>query len=225
MTLEEQLVDRRSPTQFGRALAELGISSIAAWTPQAKGRIERVWGTLQDRLVVELRIAGAADRETANRVLRRFLPRFNRRFAVPPTDPTVAWRPLPVGLRLDGVCSLKFRRVVAADHTIRVGATVLQLPATRGRRGYARRRVDVELRLDGRLVVWDGTRELLIRAAPADPVQLRAMADARVELGTTAPSVGSIQRPPPDHPWYRTKPADRAIRSAATERLTGSASS
>jgi hypothetical protein len=90
LTLEEQLVDRRRPTQFGRALSELGIQSIAAWTPQAKGRIERVWGTLQDRLVTELRLAGANDREAANRVLRRFVPRFNRRFAVPPVDASPA---------------------------------------------------------------------------------------------------------------------------------------
>ena len=163
LTLEDQLVDRRRPTQFGRALAELGIELIAAWTPQAKGRIERVWGTLQDRLVTELRLAGAADRESANVVLKRFVGRFNRRFAVPATDATPAWRPLPKGIRLEAVCCLKYRRVVAPDHTVRVGATILQPPALRGRRGYAHRRVDVELRLDGRLIVWDGSQELLAR--------------------------------------------------------------
>jgi len=224
LTLEEQLVDRRSPTQFGRALAELGISSIAAWTPQAKGRIERVWGTLQDRLVTELRLAGAIDRESANAVLRRFVPRFNRRFAVPPTDPTPAWRPLERGLRLDAVCCLKYRRVVAPDHTIRVGPTVLQLPL-RGRRGYAHRRVDVEIRLDGRLVVWDGSRELLVRDAPADPVQLRALANARVELGRTAPTVGSVQRPSRQHPWNRVAPGTKLYDQIERERLSGSRSS
>jgi transposase len=225
LTLEEQLVDRRTPTQFGRALAELGIGSIAAWTPQAKGRIERVWGTLQDRLVTELRLAGAADRNAANRVLRRFIPRFNRRFAVPPTDPTAAWRPLPTGLRLDAICCLKYRRVVASDHTVRVGATILQLPAIRGQRGYARRRVDVELRLDGRLVVWDGTRELLVRAAPADPVQLRALASARLDLGRTAPTAGSIQKPPRDHPWVQVRRGTKLYDQIQQERLTGSRSS
>lgn len=87
LTLEEQLVDRRTPTQFGRALAELGIVSIAAQSPQAKGRIERAWGTFQDRLVIELRLAGAIDLATANRVLARFVLRFNRRFAVPAANP------------------------------------------------------------------------------------------------------------------------------------------
>lgn len=221
-TLEEQLVDRRTPTQFGRALAELGVSSIAAWTPQAKGRIERAWGTLQDRLVTELRIAGATDREAANKVLRKSVQRFNRRFAVAPTDPVPGWRPLPVGTRLDAVCSLKYRRVVAPDHTVRVGATVLQLPPIRGQRGYAHRRVDVEIRLDGRVIVWDGTRELLVRQAPADPVQLRALAGARIDLGRTAPSVGSVHKPPRDHPWLRVRPGTKLYDQIQRERLTGS---
>jgi transposase len=224
-TLEEQLVDRRTPTQFGRALAELGITSIAAWTPQAKGRIERVWGTLQDRLVTELRLAGAADRDAANVVLRGFLPRFNRRFAVPPTDASPAWRPLAKGIRLEGICCLKYRRVVASDHTIRVGATILQLPATRGQRGYAHRRVDVEVRLDGRLIVWDGSRELLVRDAPADAVQLRALANARLDLGRTAPTVGSVQKPPRDHPWARVRPGTKLYDQIQRERLSGSQSS
>ena len=94
---------------------------------------------------------------------------------------------------------------MAPDHTVRVGATILQLPATRGQRGYAHRRVDIEVRLDGRLVVWDGTRELLVREAPADPGQLRALADARLDLGHTAPTAGSIQKPPRDHPWAQVR--------------------
>jgi hypothetical protein len=205
MTLEEQLADTRLPTQLGRALVELGITSIAARSPQAKGRIERAWGTLQDRLVTELRLAGADDLASANAVLARFLPRFNRRFAVPAADPGPAWRPLPPGLRIEQVCCLKYRRVVANDHTVRVGATILQLPPGPGRRGYAGRRVEVRLRLDGRIGVWDGERELLAVPAPADPVQLRALEAARGDVGTVAPSAatrsGTI--PAPDHPWRR----------------------
>ena len=107
LTLEEQLADRRTPTQFGRSLAELGIGSIAARSPQAKGRIERLWGTFQDRLVVELRLAGAADRETANRVLARFVGRFNRRFAVPAANADAAWGPRPAKAELERICSLR----------------------------------------------------------------------------------------------------------------------
>lgn len=202
-TLEEQLADTRMPTQLGRALAELGITSIAARSPQAKGRIERAWGTFQDRLVTELRLAGAVDRDSAELVLARFLPKFNRRFVVPAANPEPAWRARPPDLWLDRICCLKYRRVVANDHTVRVGATVLQLPPGPGRRGYAGRRVELHLRLDGRLVVWDGERELLATIAPADPVQLRALHAARVEVGTVPPSAAQHEAPITEHPWHR----------------------
>ena len=104
ITLEEQLIDTRIPTQLGRAFAELGIGSIAARSPQAKGRIERLWGTLQDRLVPELRLAGIADREGANAYLARYLVRHNRRFTVDPIEPEPAWRRMPGGTPIERVC-------------------------------------------------------------------------------------------------------------------------
>jgi transposase len=216
-TLEEQLADTRTPTQLGRALAELGISSIAARSPQAKGRIERAWGTFQDRLVTELRLAGSVDRDGAERVLAAFLPRFNRRFVVPAANPEPAWRPLPAGLRLDRVCCLKYRRVVANDHTVRVGSTILQLPPGPGRRGYAGRRVELHLRLDGRLVVWDGERELVTTTAPADPVQLRALTAARVEVGTSVPSAAHLETRLAEHPWRRVPINSKLYQRRLTE--------
>jgi hypothetical protein len=217
LTLEEQLVDRRTPTQFRRALAELGITSIAARSPQAKGRIERAWGTFQDRLVTELRLAGTVDREGAERVLAGFLPKFNRRFVVPAANPDPAWRRLPADLRFDRVCCLKYRRVVANDHTVRVGSTILQLPPGPGRRGYAGRRVELHLRLDGRLVVWDGKRELLATPAPADPVQLRALTAARVDVGTAVPSAAHHEAPLADHPWRRVPVNSKLYQRRLTE--------
>jgi transposase len=215
MTLEEQLADTRTPTQLGRAFEELGITSIAARSPQAKGRIERAWGTLQDRLVTELRLAGADDLPSANAVLARF----GRRFGVPAADPAPAWRPLPAGTRIERICCLKYRRVVANDHTVRVGASILQLPPGPGRRGYAGRRVELQLRLDGRIVVWDGERELLAVPAPADPVQLRALESARLEVGTAAPSAayrpGTI--PADNHPWRRGQVNTRRESTRLTE--------
>ena len=216
-TLEEQLADTRTPTQLGRALAELGITSIAARSPQAKGRIERAWGTFQDRLVTELRLAGSVDRESAERVLARFLPKFNRRFVVPAANPEPAWRALPSGVRIDRICCLKYRRVVANDHTVRVGSTILQLPPGPGRRGYAGRRVELHLRLDGRLVVWDGERELVATKAPADPVQLRAINAARVEVGTTAPSAAHHEAPLAEHPWRRVPINSKLYKRGLTE--------
>ena len=103
-SLEDQLAGGRKPTtQVGRALQELGVQLIVALSPQAKGRIERLWGTFQDRLVSELRLAGATTVEEANQVLWAFLPRFNARFAVPPAQPGSAYRPVEPGLCLEGV--------------------------------------------------------------------------------------------------------------------------
>jgi transposase len=221
LTLEEQLADTRTPTQLGRALLELGIGSIAARSPQAKGRIERAWGTLQDRLVVELRLAGACDREAANRVLARFLPRFNRRFGVPAEDPVPGWRALPAGVRLERVCALRYRRVVAGDGTVRAGATILQLPARPNGRSRAGQRVELVLRLDGRLVVWDGERDLVTTEAPADPVQLRALDGARGRVGSVVPSAATAPIAP-THPWRRIKPGSVLYERQQRERLTRS---
>jgi len=207
---ELRLGDARLPTQVGRALAELGIRSIAARSPQAKGRIERLWGTFQDRLVTELRLAGAADLEAANRVLARHLPRHNRRFAVEPASPEPAWRPVPPDVDLDAVLAFRYRRVVANDHTVRVGGLVLDLPRVGGR-GYAGRRVEVSLRLDGRLVVSDGGRRLLVCRAPVDPARLRSLVSARAVLDRAHPAGRPAPgyAPRPDHPWRRVQPGTR----------------
>jgi hypothetical protein len=161
-------------SQVGRALVELGIGSIAAGSAQAKGRIERLWGTFQDRLVAELRLAGIADLDAANAFLPSFLVRFNARFAVPAADPEPAWRPLPPELDLGRTLVFKYRLKVARDHTVRLDGRVLQLPRWGRGASYAGKRVEVHVRLDGSIVAFDGERELAALPAPADPVQLRA---------------------------------------------------
>src|SRR5712691_8270059 len=93
-SLEEQLAGKQDPTQFGRLLEELEITSIAARSPQAKGRVERLFGTLQDRLLVELRLADARTIAQAQQVVTEYLPRFNAQFAVGATQPGSAYRPL-----------------------------------------------------------------------------------------------------------------------------------
>ena len=107
------------PTQFSRAMDELGVQIIFALSPQAKGRVERSAGTFQDRLVTELRLAGASSIGEANRVLEQFLPRFNQRFPVPPQHPEPAFRPLDPELSLEQVLCFKHRRKVARDNTVR----------------------------------------------------------------------------------------------------------
>ena len=107
------------PTQFSRAMDELGIQMIFARSPQAKGRVERTAGTFQDRLITELRLAGATTIEQANTVLEQFLPRCNRRFQVSPKYLEPAFRPLDPELRLEQVLCFKHRRRVARDNTVR----------------------------------------------------------------------------------------------------------
>ena len=135
-------------TQFGRAVQELGIELIPAGSPQAKGRVERFNGTAQDRLVKELRLAGATTIEQANVVLEAtFLPWFNRRCTVKPASANNAHRPLAPSMKLAAILSIQERRKVANDYTIRFDNTIYQLlpPARPGLRGGW---VIVEQRLD-----------------------------------------------------------------------------
>ncbi len=203
LTLEEQLVDTRTPTQLGRTFGELGIGSIAARSPQAKGRVERLWGTLQDRLVAELAIAGIDDLVGANAYLERYLDRHDERFVIPAVDPRPAWRRMRTGQVIERICCLKYRRTVTRDGTVRAGATILQLPPKANGRSRAGQKVELHLRLDGSLVVWDGRRELVSTKAPLDAPQLRALDHARVEVGSKPPSRATAMKPPPDHPWRR----------------------
>jgi len=120
-SLEEQLSGRREPTQFSRMMEELGIISITSRSPQAKGRIERLWGTFQDRLVSELRIARTSTVEETNSVLWDFLPRFSRRFAVPAKEPGSAYHKPPEGFNPDEVFCFNYQRTVGPDNVVRFG--------------------------------------------------------------------------------------------------------
>ena len=128
MTLEEELQGHKEPTQFSRALEELGITSITAYSPQAKGRVERLNGTLQDRLVQELRLAGTKDIKAANRFLPGFLKRFSDHFAVKAEEPGLAYRPLDPALDLNRILSFGYQRVVAMDNTVRLDGRLIPVP-------------------------------------------------------------------------------------------------
>jgi transposase len=168
-TLAEELQGFQEPTQVGRALAALGIEAIFALSPQAKGRIERLWGTLQDRLVAELRLARICTVEAANGFLPGFTERFNARFARPPADSVAAWRPVSRGLNLDRICSLYTEATVLNDNTVRTQGTVLQLLPGPGGRGYAKARVEVRQLLDGSWRIYHHDRLLATRGAAAGP--------------------------------------------------------
>jgi transposase len=160
-TIEEQLRGLEPATQFSRALQELNIHYIAANSPQAKGRVERAFRTLQDRLRAELRLANVADLNAGNRFLSRFVLTYNRRFARPPDDPQTAWRPLPSDLDLDAVCALKERRVVKADNTVSFRGRTLQIPANPYRASYAKATVEIRELLNGQIRVYYQNRLLV----------------------------------------------------------------
>lgn len=164
-TLAEELRGRQDPTQVGRALEALGIEPIYALSPQAKGRIERLWGTLQDRLVAELRLAGICTLAAATAFLPQFTAAFNARFARPAAESTPAWRPVPRGLDLDRICSLYTEATVLNDNTVRTQGRVLQIPPGPAGRGYAKARVEVRQLLDGTWRVYYHNRLIATQAA------------------------------------------------------------
>jgi hypothetical protein len=154
-TLEEQLAGRQEPTQVKRALDELGIQTIYALSPQAKGRVERLWGTLQDRLVSEMRLRQVTTVIEANKVLTWYVKDHNARFALPAQDANDAWRPCPVGTSADEACALQYVRQVANNNTVRIGKTVIDIPKYAGKRPtYARTQVVVRHLLNGTYCVY-----------------------------------------------------------------------
>ncbi len=170
-TLAEQLRGAQDPTHFGRMLQSLGIGFIPAGSPQAKGRIERLWQTLQDRLTSELRLRGLATPEAANAFLPAFRADHNRRFARPPARPRLAWRPAPRELPL--LLGCRYARRVAADNTVRLALRGLQLPPGPRRRSWAGLRVELRELLDGRLVVLHDAHVLATQPSPGPAFVLR----------------------------------------------------
>jgi transposase len=150
--------DRRHPTQVGRALARLGIEHIVGYSPQARGRSERVNRTLQDRLVNELRAAGITTVAAANRYVRDvFLPAFNTEFGRPPADATPAFVPLG-RVDLEQILCVEDERVVGRDNVVTADGVPLQVSKQPGRRTCAGLRVLVRRHLNGQHSLWYGTR-------------------------------------------------------------------
>jgi transposase len=174
-TLAEELRGRQDPTQVGTALEALEIEPIYALSPQAKGRVERMWGTLQGRLVSELRLAGACTAEEANAVLERYRPEHNRRFAVPPKDTAPAWRPVRPGNDLDRLCSFRYEATVLRNNTVRLGGSiVIDIPPGPRRCSYADKRVEVRQLMDGTWRVYWG-EQLIATAAATNHGELRTL--------------------------------------------------
>jgi hypothetical protein len=168
-TLEEELRGEQDLTHVGTALRTLRIEPIFALSPQAKGRVERMWGTLQDRLCSELRLAKAKTIAEANVVLERVRKKLNRRFGKPARDQQPAWRPVPTGIELEKVCAFRYQAVVGNDNAVRLSGNVIDIPPGPGRRSYAKAQVEVRQFLDGSWRVY--LREQLIAQAPPSALE------------------------------------------------------
>jgi hypothetical protein len=196
-TAEELACDKQPETQFGRAMRELEVELILARSPQAKGRVERVNRTLQDRLAKALRRGEISDLATANAFLEgTFLPEFNARFGKPAADPCDAHRAWTVALDLDRILATREPRTVQHDWTVRWQNRFLQLPAESASIVGPGQKVEVCQQYDGRLRIFSGSQEWAWSEAGArSPAQPKR----RSRSGPTGSCQG--HRPAANHPW------------------------
>lgn len=204
-TVDEELAGEAAKTQFGRAMAQLGVELICAHSPQAKGRVERRHGVFQDRLVKALRLEGISALRSANEYLDKiFLPDLNERFTVVAKQPADLHRRLPHGVALEQVLAFEEERVVQNDWTVRWRNRWFQLTAANQRLALAGQRVVVREQLDGTIgLVYNG-RELKWHELPERPAQTRPP-EATPERGRRSGRArrGGPWKPPADHPWRR----------------------
>jgi hypothetical protein len=205
-SVTEQLAGQERQTQFGRAMAQLGVELILANSPQAKGRVERMNGVLQDRLVKALRLAKINDLESANRFLEEtYLVEFNRRFGRVAASPMDAHRGIP--RNLDEVLSWEEERVVQRDWTLGCEGKWYQLDRQHEALSLAGRKVVVRKLRDGRVqLVYRGTK-LRWKELPSRPERVQKSPPVKALRGTTPPAAR--------HPWRRPLlRAGRALRFA-----------
>lgn len=189
-TVEEHLAGRKPQSQFERSLGELGIETIHAHSPQAKGRVERLFATFQDRLIKELRLAGITTLEAANRWLEDYLPRYNQRFAVPPAQGADLHRPSPPSGQLARILCLKTKRVLRRDWTVAHHGQLYQIHDK-----VRATHVMVEEGLEGAMRITHKGRSLQYQLIAARP--LRAAEPPTIHLPRLP------VKPKPDHPWHQ----------------------
>lgn len=170
-------VDRARLTQFGRAMSQLGIQMIPAYSPEARGRSERFFRTLQDRLPKEMALEGITTMAEANRFLRRYWPRFNRRFQVEPREAGSAFIEL-LDVDLDNILCLQNERVVGRDNCVSYGGMKLQIPPDRHRLQYVKSRVRVHEYTNGEIAVFHGPRQLARYQSNGEPLKCQRKAAA-----------------------------------------------
>ena len=219
-TIEEELAGRQNPTQFGQILAELGVHYIPARSPEAKGRIERHWQTLQDRLPAEIALRGIDTFEAFDAFLPEFLRLYRQWFACEARDAVPAWRPVPH--HLDRILACRYGRVVSRDNVVSIPGHTLQLPPGSYRRSFASTRVEVRELLDGRLLVLHAGRVLLEQPAPTSAFTLLPRHSERREHRATRrsdpPGSPRVAQPPVVPPTLQAPSGDRALLERARSR-------
>jgi len=205
--IEEQLQGRQKPaTQFGRALKELDVRLLAARSPQAKGRVERLFGTLQDRLVKEMRLQKINTIEQANRFFEDvFIPSWEKRFTVTARNPLDAHRPLGSEHRLESILSTQESRQVASDYTVGWMGRTWAIAKSDISAGLRKARIVVEQRLDGS--VWGRYRNSFLtlkECTRPEPVLVATPSGLRPPEVATNTKPKKKYIPPPSHPWKRT---------------------
>ena len=201
-TVEEQLAGTKPTSQFGRALGELGVELIPAHSPQAKGRVERLFKTFQDRVIKEMRLAEVSTMEEANRFLAGYLPIYNQRFSVQPAQTTDLHRPRPAGRALDHILCLKTTRCLRKDFTIAHQGALYQIHDT-----LRATHVQVEDRIDGTRRITHKDRPLGFHEITSRPVKMAEVI-----------TVHHLQRPVKprrDHPWRTRLRPEREQHPAA----------
>lgn len=213
----EQLQGEGARSQFGRALKELGITWIAAHSPQAKGRIERLFETLQDRLVKEMRLAGIDSLEAANHFLEtRFLLEWEKRFTVAPRTPHNAHRRMGREHRLEEILSVRVARQVADDHTVSWDGDRWGVPREEICAGLRGAQVEIERRLDGSHWLRFRNRYLRLRHCPKPAPRAVSPSGLRPPVLTAKQQSRVYKSAPPNHPWrtfqYGRKPDISTLR-------------
>jgi len=206
-TIAEQIAGKEPQTQFGRAMEQLGVELILANSPQAKGRVERMNGTLQDRLVKALRLAGISDMAKANEFLPKYLSGFNRKFEVEPRSQADAHRAIP--RELDQVLSWEVERMVQKDWTVVCGGQWYQLDRRHEILSIAGKKVIVRTLRDGTVQLERQGLKLRFQRLPERPQRV-------VEKQAVAKVVEAPAKPADTHPWRRAwLRGGRAVRAAA----------
>ena len=215
---EEELEGRQFPPHFGQMLDELGVRYIPARSPEAKGRIERLWRTLQDRLATELCLERVRTWDKAEAFLEGFILRFNQRFSKPALESVPAWRPAPQ--RLDRILAARYVRTVGRDNTISIERRILQIPPGPANRSYHRCRIEVRELLDGRRLAFYQGKLIAEASAPMGAFTLEprtgsrskgaSIQDARpkvIAASVEPVALSGLRKrtipPSPTHPWKR----------------------